>query len=303
MGTRRAIHLRRTWLFVPGGDREALRDAGASGADVLIQELEDFVPERHKQAARDLSGPVLADWRRAGIVAAVRINPLFEPHGRADLAQALEAGADAILLPKVRHAGDVVDLDRETSRLEIALGLPQGLVELVPNIESAQALMQCHAIATASPRVSACLLASEDMAADLGSERVPGGTELDYVRQRFLLECTAAGVLAIDCPYTWSDVEGAVRETRWARRLGYRAKSLVSAAHAEPLNRELTPQADTVDEARRIVVAFERAQALGTGRAVLGDNLVEMPTYLNARRLLARAEALSAAEPRKGQSA
>lgn len=289
----RPVDLRRTWLFVPGGDRSALRAAPQSGADVLIQELEDFVPPQRKQAARDLLAPTMAEWKRAGVVAAVRINPLFGPEGAADLEAAMRAGVQTVLLPKTRNADDIVTLDLAMARWERALGLPEASVELVPNVESARALLNTLAITTATPRVVACLVASEDMAADLGAERARDGHELDYVRQRFLVECAAAGVLAIDCPYTWSDVEGAVREGEWARRLGYRAKSLVSPTHAAYLNALFTPQPDKVEEARRIVEAFEAAQARGEGGVALEGNLLELPTYLNARRLLARAEAFA----------
>lgn len=294
MRSLRPVDLRRTWLFVPGGDEVALRSAPQSGADVLIQELEDFVPPQRKQAARNLLTPTMAAWKSAGVVAAVRINPLFGPEGAADLEAAMLAGVQTVLLPKTRNAEDIVALDAAISRWERALGRPDGEVELVPNIESARALLNTLSIATATPRVVACLVASEDMAADLGAERAPGGPELDYVRHRFLVECTAAGVLAIDCPYTWSDLDGALREGNWARRLGYRAKSMVAASHARALNLLFTPQPDAVGEARRIVQAFEVAQAQGQGGVELDGNLVELPTYLNARRLLARAEAFDA---------
>ncbi|MGE0154249.1 MAG: CoA ester lyase [Reyranellaceae bacterium] len=294
MAASRPVDLRRSWLFVPGGDAAALRAAPNSGADVLIQELEDFVPPQHKRQARALLAPTMAAWTAAGAVAAVRINPLFGPDGAADLEAAMRAGAQTVLLPKTRHAEDIVALDRAVARWERELGRLEGGVELVPNVESARALLNTLAIATATPRVVACLVASEDMAADLGAERMPGGPELDYVRQRFLVECTAAGVLAIDCPYTWSDLDGALREGNWARRLGYRAKSLVAPAQARALNLLFTPQADAVAEARRIVEAFEAAQARGDGGVELDGNLVELPTYANARRLLARAAAFDA---------
>lgn len=294
MRPRRPVELRRTWLFVPGGDAAALHAAAQSGADVLIQELEDFVPPQRKQAARELLAPTMAAWRETGAIATVRINPLSGPEGAADLEAAMQAGAEAVLLPKTRNAEDIVALDQAMTRWERELGRPEGAVELVPNIESARALTNTLSIATATPRVTACLVASEDMAADLGAERAPDGQELDYARQRFLVECTAAGVLAIDCPYTWSDVEGAVREGEWARRLGYRAKSLVSPTHVPYLNALFTPAPAKVAAARRIVQAFEVAQARGAGNVELDGNLVELPTYLNARRLLARADAFAA---------
>jgi citrate lyase beta subunit len=55
-----------------------------------------------------------------------------------------------------------------------------------------------------------------------------GGEDLAYVRARFLVECRAAGVEAIDCPYTFSDARGAAADARYAKRLGYRAKSLLT---------------------------------------------------------------------------
>ena len=111
----------------------------------------------------------------------------------------------------------------------------------MPNVETAAGLLNAFQIGKASPRVSAMLVASEDMVADLGTARSRGGEELAYVRARFLVECRAAGVEAIDCPYTFSDVKGAVADARYAKRLGYRMKSLVDPAHARAINQVFTP--------------------------------------------------------------
>jgi citrate lyase subunit beta/citryl-CoA lyase len=155
--------------------------------------------------------------------------------------------------------------------------------ELVPNVETAAGLVNAYAIGKAHRRVTAMLVASEDMVADLGTERSRGGEELAYVRQRFLVECRAAGVEAIDCPYTFSDVNGAVLDARYARRLGYRMKCLVDPAHAAAVNKALTPD---LARARRIVAAFEKARARGKERAKLDGALIEVPVYAAAKRLL-----------------
>src|SRR5262249_50991242 len=168
----------------------------------------------------------------------------------------------------------------------------EGATALLPNIEYARGLVQLQEIIKASPRVVACLLAAEDLAADLGAERAPDGFELSYCRQRFIVECTAAAVVAVDCPYTWSDSEGVERDTRWARRLGFTAKSLVAPAHAAVINGVLTPTEEEEQQAREVVAAFEVARAAGRSRAELRGSLVEVPTYTNAKRLLARGEAL-----------
>src|SRR5258706_16003826 len=105
------------------------------------------------------------------------------------------------------------------------------------------------------------------MVADLGTARSRGGEELAYARGRFLVECRAAGVEAIDAPYTFSDVKGAVADARRAKQLGYRMKSLVDAAHAKAVNAVFTPSAAEIARARKLGRAFEQARAAGRGRA------------------------------------
>jgi citrate lyase subunit beta/citryl-CoA lyase len=267
---------RRSWLFVPGADEAAHRIAARSGADVIVLELEDFTPPALRPRARRLSSRAFDQWRSAGALAAVRINPL-EAGGVEDLAGI--ARPDVLMMSKV-------DSPEQVQRLEAAA--PAG-VELVPNVETAAGLVRTGEIACASRRVSALLVASEDMVADLGTERSREGTELAYVRARFLVECRAAGVEAIDCPYTFSDVKGALADARYAKRLGYRMKSLVDPAHAKAINAVFTPSRAEIAKARKIVAAFERARAAGRDRARVRGALIEVPIYAAAKRLLASA--------------
>jgi citrate lyase subunit beta/citryl-CoA lyase len=267
--------LRRTWLFVPGADEKAHEAALRSGADVLVQELEDFTPPELRLRARALSNALYERWRRAGKLAAVRVNPL-ETCGREDLAVVMAGRPDIVLMSKVASPEQVRALEQATA----------GAVELVPNVETAAGLVRTFEIAKASRRVTALLVASEDMVADLGTSRSRTGEELAYVRARFLVECRAAGVEAIDCPYTFSDARGAERDARWAKRLGYRMKSLVVPEHATAINRVFTPQAAELAQARRVVEAFEKARASGRDRASVGGKLVEVPIYAAAKRLL-----------------
>ena len=267
--------LRRTWLFVAGADPAAHRAAARSGADVIILELEDFTPPELRPKARSLSVKALESWRKAGAVAGVRINPL-QHGGLDDLLGVLPAQPQVIMMSKV-------DAPEQVKALEQATG---GAVELVPNIESARGLLRAFEIAGASPRVSAMLLASEDLVTDLGTVRSRRGEELAYARARFLVECRAAGVEAIDCPYTFSDVKGAAADARYAKRLGYRMKSLVHPAHARAVNKVLAVGKAERAHALRIVKAFEGARAKGRDRAKVGGALIEVPAYAAAKRRL-----------------
>lgn len=224
-------------------------------------------------------------------MAAVRINPL-EQDGMDDLASVMRGAPDIVALPKVAEPQHVLRLEAAVTRFERDYGIPAGSTALLPNIEFASGLVQTMAIAKASKRTTACLLAAEDLAADLGAERGQDGIELAYCRQRFLVECVAAGVVAVDCPYTWSDLEGLTRDARWAARLGYVAKSLVDPVHAAVINGVLAPNENEMRRARAIVTAFEAARAAGQARVEVEGSLVEVPTYQTAKRLLARGEAM-----------
>jgi citrate lyase subunit beta/citryl-CoA lyase len=287
----RPAKLCRSWLFLEGANEAVLRGAITSGADVLIQELEDFTPPPLRPAARVLAADLYAAWRAVGAVAAVRVNPL-DQDGMDDLAAVMRGKPDIVALPKVAEPVHVVRLDEAVRRFERDYGIPEGSTALLPNVESARGLVQLGAIAEASPRVMALLLAAEDLAADLGAERSPEGIELAYCRQRFMVECVAAGKVAVDCPYTFSDADGVMRDTIWARRLGYAAKSCVDPAHAAVINSVLTPSEEELSRAQKIVAAFDAARAKGAARAELDGALIEVPAYANAKRLIARGEAL-----------
>lgn len=292
--SRRPPHLRRSWLFVPGAEGVAHEIAAGSGADVLIQELEDFTPPERRPEARALAGKLYDSWRARGVLAAVRINPL-ETVGHDDLAAVMRGRPDIVLMAKVAEPAQVRALAEAVAGHEQRLGITVGSTELVPNIESARGLIQTYAIATADPRVSGVCGSTEDMAADLGAPRTRDGRELAHARQRLHVECVAASVLSIDCPYTFADDEGCIADARWAHGLGYVAKSAVKPEHVRLLNTAMTPSESEIISASRIVRAFEEARGRGLDRIAVDGQLVEVPMYLNAQRVLQRATALGVA--------
>ena len=50
----------RSWLYVPGNRPDRFDKAASSGADAVIIDLEDAVPERSKDVARE----TVAEWLR-----------------------------------------------------------------------------------------------------------------------------------------------------------------------------------------------------------------------------------------------
>lgn len=279
----------RSWLFVSSIDDAAAAAALKACPDVVILEFEDFTPPERRPEGRRRLPELTEAFRAAGIEVAVRINPIFDPDGPLDLAAALSAGIRRIAFPKTRGPQDVHLVAKAIEDFDAQAEI-SSVYRLIPNIETAAALRQSYEIATAHPAVEACLVASEDMAADLGADRDRSGLALRHVRERFLVDCVAAGVAAIDCPYTWRDLDGLAAEVSFAKTLGYKAKSAVDANHIPAIHTALTPSATEIETAGRVVAAFDAARALGQDRAFLDGHALEVPTYKNAQALLMRVD-------------
>jgi citrate lyase subunit beta/citryl-CoA lyase len=281
----RSPELRRLWLFGAGADTAMHETMAQSGADVLIHDLEDYTPPERRAEARALARALYQRWRDAGALVCVRINPL-ESVGYIDLQSVMPARPDIVAYPKAASAFHIRALDVAIATHEAALGIQRGAIEILPVCETALGVITVREMAGASARVRCALLGSEDLAADLGADRTREAVELDYARGRFILECRAAAIEPVDAPYGFADVEGAVEETRYARRLGYRTKAVVRPEHVHAVREALVPTDLEVAHARKVVAEFEAARARGEDRALVEGLWIEMPTYLNARRLV-----------------
>jgi citrate lyase subunit beta/citryl-CoA lyase len=266
----------------------------ASGADVLILDLEDFTPPARRDEARKALAHFVERCRAVGCVAAIRVNAL-ETVGLVDLAAAMATRPDIVVYPMADRAAQMHALDAAISHWENALGIEHGTTEIMPSCETALGVVDVRAIVAGSARIRCALLGAEDLANDLCADRSADALELDHARRRFILDCRAAKVEPVDAPYTFSDVDGAVREARLTRRLGYRCKALVRPEHASALNGALTPDATELRRAQTIVDGFDAARARGEDRALVDGLWVEVPTYRNARRLIDRAHRLGVA--------
>ncbi|MFD0440305.1 HpcH/HpaI aldolase/citrate lyase family protein [Streptomyces chartreusis] len=282
----RITSARRSWLFLQGAARDSLLQAAHSGADIAIQDLEDFTPHDLKDEARRLSSEVCRRWRENQVVPAVRITPLAEA-GEVDTRAAVSAGADIIVVAKAETGDQIREIDRLISYYEGRYERAHGEVEICPTIESPAALTALTDIAGASVRVRSAILASEDLATNLGMTRTIRSAELRYARSRFLFECAANGILAVDCPFTFDDDKAAQLDLHWAADLGYRAKSVVHASHVGLVNAGLAPSREALENAAGLVDAFEQAERDGLGQVTFQGRIVELPAYKAAKELLA----------------
>lgn len=289
--------LLRTLLFVPGNRQRMIERARALAADVVILDLEDSVPPAEKEAARVLIHDTLPSMSAVGRLVYVRPNAIISPYLQQDLEAVVGPGLDGLCLPKVESAEEIKGLEGLLGRLEREHGLKEGTLGLIPCLESARGILGGHEIAMASPRVVGLGFGAEDFTADLGVPRSKEGTELFFARSSLVLSARAAEVLALDSVYSdYQDEEGLLREAGLGRQLGFGGKFLIHPNQIEPVNRVFSPAAEEVAYARRVVEAFEAAQAQGSAATSLEGRMIDTAVAARARKLLDFAAAIEAKE-------
>jgi citrate lyase subunit beta/citryl-CoA lyase len=178
------------------------------------------------------------------------------------------------------------------ARSERDAGLANGSLRLVPWIETARAIVDCHAICTASERVVAVAFGGEDYTADMGIERLDDESNLVYARSSICNAARAAGVLALDTPYfRLRDPDGLAASSVAAKRLGFKGRFAIHPDQIETINACFSPSEAELDEARRIVAAFEAAERAGRGSTSLDGRVIDVPVVKRARAVLAQSGA------------
>ncbi|MBW8704122.1 Citrate lyase subunit beta [Streptomyces sp. MBT84] len=225
-----------TWLYAPGDRPEVVGKALASGADVVLIDLEDAVAPDRKEYARAATAERLTG--RPPVPVHVRVNALDSPWAQADLAAlATLPGVSGLRLPKVTSPSDVV---RVAERAAPADG---GAIALYALLETALGVEQAFAIATAHPAVRGIALGESDLRADLGVREDAG---LDWSRSRVVVAARAAALPPRPSRSTrtrgiwraWrAPVPTAARWASWAGRRSIRVSCRSSSAPTRPARR------------------------------------------------------------------
>jgi len=90
------------------------------------------------------------------------------------------------------------------------------------------------------------------------------------------------------------DAEGFLAEAEQGRVIGFDGKTLVHPSQVEPANDVWAPTEEDVEFSRRVIEAFETAEAEGQGVITVDGRMIENLHVDNARRVLAVADAIAA---------
>ena len=266
---------------MPGSNARVLEKARTLAADCLIFDLEDAVAPEAKEMARKQVCKAVQDGGYGPREVIIRINAPGSEWGRADLEAAIAAKPDAILVPKVSRPEDIASLDT-------------GGIAIWAMMETPLAMLNAREIAHGAKGLQALVMGTNDLAKETGASL----GENRFAMIPWLMTCVAAaraaGISIIDGVYNdFRNIDGFAGECRQGAAMGMDGKTLIHPGQIGPCNEVFSPSPEAVEQAEKIIAAFELPENAGKGAINLDGRMVELLHCESARRTVAIAGAIA----------
>jgi citrate lyase subunit beta/citryl-CoA lyase len=283
---------RRSALYIPGSNPRALDKGRSIAADVLILDLEDAVAVAAKETARVAVAAAIGAraYGRREIV--VRVNGLESPWIARDIAAAVTARPDAVLIPKLSRVEDI-----RRARAALAAAQAEPGIALWAMIETPLAVLnvaQIAATASGAGAPLACLvIGTNDLARETGAQLKPGRAAVLPWLSQCVLAARAYGLAILDGTYNdLTDWQGFASECDQGRELGMDGKTLIHPRQVPIANEVFAPTADEVAWAEKIIAAFARPENANKAVIAVDGQMVERLHERMAERVIETATAI-----------
>jgi citrate lyase subunit beta/citryl-CoA lyase len=276
----------RSLLFAPGNHPRRVEKALGLPADGVILDLEDAVAVSEKAATRPTVVEAFGKPRAGKLY--VRVNALTTKWCYGDIEAVVQNGLDGIILPKVEHAHELRTADWMIANLERDRGLQVGGIDLIPIIETALGVANLSRICRSGTRVRQLAFGAGDFTLDMGMVWTRSEAELLPHRAACVMHSRASG-MEPPMDTVWADLrdtDGFIASAKHAAALGFQGKMCIHPDQIAPCNAAFTPDEAAVAQAKRIVAAFDEAEAKGLASIQLEGQFIDYPIVQRARRVL-----------------
>ena len=288
-------------LAVPASKWKMVERGPSSGADLFFLDLEDAVAPNEKAAARENVVRAIEELDWQGRPAFYRMNSLDTPYWYKDVIEVVEnagEGLGMILVPKVERPEGLHTLDTLLRGVEANASLEPGKIKLEAQVETALGLANIEAIARATDRLEALVFGPGDYAASIRMPQTSIGTmdewdevypghRMSYVMQRIVIAARVGGLRAVDGPVAdYRDEKGLRKSCLLARSLGFDGKWCIHPVQVEIVNEVFSPTEREIEWARKVVGAYEEANAAGSGSISVDGQMVDAASIKMAQNTL-----------------
>lgn len=277
---------------MPGSNARALEKAKTIDADTLVFDLEDAVAPAAKAEARELVAAALSSGDYGHRELVVRINGTDTNWWRDDLV-AIGAGTpSAVLLPKVENTTVLHKVSEE-----MVWHSTDATCDFWVMLETPLGFLRAEDIATSHDRLTTFVIGTNDLVKELRARHTTGRQAVMPALGIALLAARAHGLTVLDGVFNdFKDEDGFEFECAHARDMGFDGKTLIHPSQVEAANRIFAPSPAELDQARRMIRAFEAAHAEGKGVTVLDGRMIEELHVAEARRTVQMAAAINGEE-------
>lgn len=259
----------RSLLAVPGHRPDRFAKAVASGADLVMLDLEDSVGVALKDQARDNVDQWLSGGNAATCV--VRINDASTPWHRADLSM-LAGHHTVVVVPKITQARDVVTVLRQ-------LGAGARVIAI---LETAAGILRAEEI-SGTPGVVRTIFGNADLGSELAVDPADG-RPFGYARSTVVLAAAANHLpQPLDgATVALEDTDAVAEDSRRAAALGFGGKACLHPRQVAVVNDIFTPSPEVLAWARDVLASTEDGSVVRLNGEIVGKPILD-----RARRILA----------------
>jgi len=288
---------RRSVLYLPGNNARAVEKGKTLPADVLIFDLEDAVGPDAKAESRGRVCEAVSSGSYQPREVIVRINGRGTDWHDDDLAAVAGSTADGVLVPKVETGDQILGL---AAALD-TLGAPESM-QLWVMIETPRAFLRAEEISSASDRLAGLVVGTNDLVNDLHGLHVPGRAPVVPALALAVLGARAGGKTILDGVFNNIQDEAGFRaEARHGREMGFDGKTLIHPSQIGPANEVFGPSDEETADARKIVAAYEKAQAVGDSVITVDGRMIESLHVRDAQRILTLAGLIAEMDSARSQ--
>lgn len=277
---------RRTVLYLPGSNARAIEKSKTLPTDCIIFDLEDAVAPDAKLTARHSVCDAVKQGGFGSRETVIRINSPGTPWAAEDLLFAASARPDAILLPKVNSAEDILQADRTLTTLGVD-------VDIWAMLETPLGVMNALSIASCKSRLKVLVMGTNDLSKETRSQIVPGrGPMSSWLSHCLLAARCNPSLCIIDGVYNSLD-NGFVDECIDGRQRGFDGKTVIHPSQLADANRIFSPTLEEVQWAEKVVKAWELPENASKGVLLLEGRMVERLHLDMALRVLGIQQAIN----------
>jgi citrate lyase subunit beta/citryl-CoA lyase len=224
----------------------------------------------------------------------IRVNAVETAWGMDDLRAAASVAPDAILVPKVSNAGDIVTV----SKVLDAIAAPEK-TRVWAMMETPSSVLNARFIAALGAdketRLVCLVMGTNDLLKESRARALHNRIAVVPWLAMTIVAARAYGLDVLDGVYNdFRDEAGFREECEHGRTLGMDGKTLIHPSQVVPCNDVFSPTQEEVSWSRKIIAAFDDPLNARKGVLELEGKMVERLHRVMARRTVAIADTIEA---------